>query len=36
MHGPNGKKKDEDGNIIDFEHLLIYDIIEENGTIKIK
>ena len=35
MHGPNGRIKDEEGNVLDYEHLLIYPLIEKDGTLVI-
>ena len=35
MHGPNGRRKDEAGNVLDYEHLLIYPLIEKDGTLVI-
>ena len=36
LHGPNGRRKDEEGNVIDYEHLLIFDLVEKDGTLEIK
>jgi hypothetical protein len=36
LHGPNGRRKDEAGNVIDYEHLLIFDLVEKDGTLEIK